>query len=160
MNEIPMENIFNTICKKCAERDQSCCNFKLFLTKDEIEKIKEFKPNLKYKKDGPGFSLVRNTNKGRHRCQFLTETGCILPKELKALDCEIFPLNIIYKNHQTEFYLSKYCQFYKEIPEQWIEEMKITALEKFNSWSEEEKQHYSKIAENIENTHKEILIRK
>lgn len=150
------EKIFNVICKKCAEKDESCCNFKLTLTRKEIDLIKKFKKDLKYKQNGSVYNLIRDSKEGRHRCQFLTSEGCCLPADLKSLDCVIFPLNIIYHEGVVEFYLSKYCMFYKDIPSSWIEETKKLALERFNSWSEDEKKEYSKVAEGIS---KEILIR-
>lgn len=152
------EDLFNRICKECADKDLSCCNYKLFLVKEELDKVKGFKKDVKYKKDRSGYKLVRDTRDKRHRCQFLGSNGCVLPDDsFKPFDCLLFPLNIIYRNGEIEFYLSKCCIFYKEISKEWIDKTKKWATERFNSWSEQEKKDYSKSAEEIED--EDMLIR-
>lgn len=149
MEVIFMEEPFNTICKKCVEKDDCCCNYKLFLAKNEIDALKKFKSEIKYKKYMSGYTLIRNKSKGKFRCQLLTENGCSIPENLKPLDCILFPLNINYKNREIEFYLSKYCMFYEKIPENWIKKTKALALERFNTWNEQEKIDYSQIIEDV-----------
>ena len=144
-----MEEISNTICKECSEKGETCCIFKLFLTEDEIKILKKYNPELKYKRTKSGFSFVRDKRDSQLKCQFLTDKGCSLPEELKPLDCILFPLVIIYKNSEIIFHLNKDCPCLKFIPKEWIEKTKKQALEKFKTWSEEEKINYSKVAESI-----------
>src|SRR3989338_5467745 len=145
-----MTNIFNKICKKCSEKGETCCNFKLFLFKDEIKNLKKYKPDLKYLKTKSGFSLIRDKKNSQFRCQFLTDKGCSLSEELKPLDCVLFPMVIIHKNSEIIFYINKDCPYAKSIPKEWIEKTKRYALEKFKTWSEEEKIGCSKVAESIQ----------
>ncbi len=144
-----MENIFDSICKKCSERGLECCGSKLFLVEDEIKKLKNFKKDLRYRKDRAGFTFVHNRTGGRYRCQFWTDKGCVLSDDLKPFDCLLFPLNMIYKDSEITFYLNKNCSGFDFIPEKWIIETKKFALEKLKGWSEQEKTDFSRAAETM-----------
>ena len=83
-------------CKKCGK----CCDIikemPLFLSEKEYADLK----NKGYKFE------TCPTDQGHviTECPFTSEKGCILSKEIKPLDCDMFPLMFIYKNKQWEFY--------------------------------------------------------
>ncbi|MDD5650364.1 MAG: YkgJ family cysteine cluster protein [Candidatus Nanoarchaeia archaeon] len=134
-----MDEVFNKICKEC---NGTCCKtFEIFLTKEELDNIKNIKP-LIFKKEGSAFLMCH-----KERCIFLGEKGCILNPEQKPTDCTIAPLVFTYINKKIEFYLLKDCKFIHEIPEYEIEKLKKITLERIKDWSEEDKITYSKMLE-------------
>ncbi|MBU0962556.1 MAG: YkgJ family cysteine cluster protein, partial [Nanoarchaeota archaeon] len=80
-----MVQVLSNLCKKC---DGKCCKeFEIFLTRDDLNKLKKFKGKFKIKKEGSAFAMHHSK-----KCYFLSKNGCILNENQKPLDCRLFPL--------------------------------------------------------------------
>ncbi|MDP2736866.1 MAG: hypothetical protein Q8O59_03780 [bacterium] len=135
------QNIFNIICEKCGG---GCCHgYEIFLIEPEVKKIIKSGLQFKYKKEGSGFLTVLGK---RFDCFFLKAgLGCILKKDQKPFDCDLFPLSFIYKQGKFKFYLLKECPYYKKISQTKIKQMKKIALVKLKKWNEAEIKTYSRL---------------
>ena len=90
---------------------------------------------------------------GIDNCPFLDDkTGCILPKDLKPLDCTVFPLLFKFKNNRLEIYVSGECPHLFKLNKEQIDES-IKELEKgLKNWSDDSKRAYTRRIETTRNS--------
>jgi len=119
-------------CKECRK----CCDIvktiPIFLSEQEYEGLKSTGKDFKVFKVDYGYLL--DTEKG---CPFVSNELCTLSKELKPLDCAMFPLICTYKNDKWEFHISDKCPYKDKISKQWIEETKKEFFERIENRDEE-----------------------
>lgn len=123
-------------CKKCQGR---CCRPPIFLGKIDIIKLKGVRRKFKFVEAKiAGFDIV-----AEGMCPFFQENiGCTLKKNIKPIDCILFPLSYREKEGRFKFYLNNLCPFTTEFPESWIIETKRWARRHLKEWSDLERKAY------------------
>jgi len=113
-------------CKECGK----CCDIikemPLFLSKKEYGDLKNAGYEFEVFDVDEGY-IINDT------CPFVSDKGCTLPKELKPLDCEMFPLAFVFKNGKFEFYLNKKCPYWDKISKEWIEKTRKEFFKKIKN---------------------------
>lgn len=127
------------ICRICLGK---CCQPPIFLGQKDVEKLRKAGKQFNYKKaKNAGFDLVSDG-----KCPFLKiGKGCTLDRDLKPIDCVLYPLVFkIKEDGSIEYYLNKGCPYFKDVPNDWIEETKKWIQTKMDEWSSQEKDAYYK----------------
>lgn len=107
----------STPCAVCAGHGTSCCNgYQIFLTPGDVSRIATFLREIDFftleapisEEIAPDYDpswltkimspdnrvrvLKRN---GGKRCRFVSETGCLLPKDRRPLICRLYPYTFV-----------------------------------------------------------------
>ena len=132
--------MLSSILKKsdCAEC-KFCCSFRRqslwetpVFTKEAAEKISKLFPKAHFRPTGTNsltidlFNAYKTSNSEEEApCPFLEEgKGCLLPPDLKPLDCSIWPLRIVKsEDSKLQIALTPTCPVINKVPVEKIKEL-------------------------------------
>ena len=124
------------ICKECT--DEECCKepYYAFLSKGEVQKIKDFLKKEKFAKKYFDFITeedfeyknkdykVLSIKKINGPCLFLKDERFCMIQEVKPLDCREWPLTFDYDEKNDELTIYKgVCPLSDALGQDWVEDM-------------------------------------
>ena len=128
------------LCDFCVVCKGLCCRRGVVvLSHREVEMLGAYRGYIKEIETEVG--KIFFIDKSLDDCPCLTDAGCIIPQDIRPLDCRIYPLNLMLAGGRIHLLVSRLCPAADQIKDmpQWLVEKKQLIREMIPKlWTKEE----------------------